>query len=459
MIVEKYSTDGQDAIADGIDFKFDQWHAIGISFGSDGQYIMLDGKLVASEPTHTQKLGRGGNHSAPVDIPTIGESVSAFWNNNQHEGGFEGVVDKFRVSDIQKDWVISKNDTDSDCFDLKKGLVAYYPFNGNANDESGNKNNGTSNGASLTTDRFGTLNSAYSFDGVDDYIDFSNVPLNDSNFNSEEATISSWVYIDQNTTGFTLMFNDISDTDYALISINDNQISLLNRNGSFGTSYKTSFISEKGWNFITSVYKNGSAKLYVDGKYIDSNTGFNVIGIDKFLIGCDQNIGGSNASSSVRENFFNSSIDDIRIYNRALSEAEIKALYHEGVDEDSIQYKIGINVGIQKCFEDPSSCGITETSAQGCTQEQLDSAIYEATSTLIKPDGTSVLDGTKMLFTLEEITNKVQEALENGDYYTQEQVEEKIGKVLAWGDFNGDGKIGLEEAIKALMVIADNKEE
>ena len=117
MIVEKYSTDGQNAIADGIDFKFGQWHAIGISFGSEGQYIMLDGQLVASEPTNTQELGRGGNHSAPVDIPTIGESVSAFWSNNQHEGGFEGIVDRFRVSDIQKDWVISKKDQECQIID------------------------------------------------------------------------------------------------------------------------------------------------------------------------------------------------------------------------------------------------------------------------------------------------------------------------------------------------------
>lgn len=48
------------------------------------------------------------------------------------------------------------------------GLVAWYPFNGSANDESGNGNNGTVNGANLTTDRDGNANSAYDFDGVDD---------------------------------------------------------------------------------------------------------------------------------------------------------------------------------------------------------------------------------------------------------------------------------------------------
>ncbi|ETR69262.1 MAG: hypothetical protein OMM_09760, partial [Candidatus Magnetoglobus multicellularis str. Araruama] len=107
MIVEKYNTNGQVVVADGIDFEFGEWHTIGISFGSEGQYIMFDGQLVASEPTHTQELGRGGNHSTPADIPTIGESVSCFWTNNQHEGGFEGVVDTFRVSDTQKDWKVS----------------------------------------------------------------------------------------------------------------------------------------------------------------------------------------------------------------------------------------------------------------------------------------------------------------------------------------------------------------
>ena len=46
------------------------------------------------------------------------------------------------------------------------GLVAWYPFNGNANDESGNGNNGTVNGAVISTDRNGNLNSAYSFDST-----------------------------------------------------------------------------------------------------------------------------------------------------------------------------------------------------------------------------------------------------------------------------------------------------
>jgi hypothetical protein len=53
------------------------------------------------------------------------------------------------------------------------GLVAYYPFNGNANDASGNGNNGVVNGATLTTDRFGDVGKAYSFDGNSNYYNVS----------------------------------------------------------------------------------------------------------------------------------------------------------------------------------------------------------------------------------------------------------------------------------------------
>jgi hypothetical protein len=59
---------------------------------------------------------------------------------------------------------------------LSDGLVAYYPFNGNANDESGNGYNEIVNGVTLMTDRFGNANNAYSFNGTDNEISLSNLP-------------------------------------------------------------------------------------------------------------------------------------------------------------------------------------------------------------------------------------------------------------------------------------------
>ena len=73
---------------------------------------------------------------------------------------------------------------------LSLGLAAYYPFNGNANDESGNNNNPVFNNATLTADRFGSVNSAYHFNGKNNYIKILNSPsLNSKN----TISLSVWV--------------------------------------------------------------------------------------------------------------------------------------------------------------------------------------------------------------------------------------------------------------------------
>ncbi len=73
------------------------------------------------------------------------------------------------------------------------GLVGWWPFNGNANDESGNGNNGNPiGGASLTQDRYGNLNKAYSFDGIDDWIEV--LDNNEFRFGTTTSfTCSFWI--------------------------------------------------------------------------------------------------------------------------------------------------------------------------------------------------------------------------------------------------------------------------
>ena len=82
----------------------------------------------------------------------------------------------------------NQNDPASTPFNY--GLVAWYPFDGNASDMSGNGNHGTINGATLSVNRFGVENKAYSFDGVDDYINFGNSLLPT---NGDDWTASMWV--------------------------------------------------------------------------------------------------------------------------------------------------------------------------------------------------------------------------------------------------------------------------
>ena len=69
---------------------------------------------------------------------------------------------------------------------LQQGLVAWYPFDGNASDMSGNGNHGTVNGATLGTDRHGVAGKAYSFDGVDDLMDPNIITV-------DEFSVNLWV--------------------------------------------------------------------------------------------------------------------------------------------------------------------------------------------------------------------------------------------------------------------------
>ena len=71
----------------------------------------------------------------------------------------------------------------------KDGLVGWWPFNGNANDESGNGNHGTVNGATLTTDRNGKANSSYSFDGLSNKIEV----MSNQSFDIKQLSISLWI--------------------------------------------------------------------------------------------------------------------------------------------------------------------------------------------------------------------------------------------------------------------------
>ena len=97
----------QPTVARGTPFRFGEWHAIGISYGSQGQWIMLDGKIVAASPLLTQTLGKAGNHQQPLDETDIGETPCTFWAHHQYEGGFDGVVAGVRLSKVQKDWALA----------------------------------------------------------------------------------------------------------------------------------------------------------------------------------------------------------------------------------------------------------------------------------------------------------------------------------------------------------------
>jgi hypothetical protein len=107
MAEKKYVAPHQVIKAASTVFRFNEWHMVSISYGSQGQAIWLDGEVVSKEPMHQQWLGAAGTHQTPSDVPTIGETVSHFWPSHRYNGGFEGIVSRFRVSSAQNDWLMN----------------------------------------------------------------------------------------------------------------------------------------------------------------------------------------------------------------------------------------------------------------------------------------------------------------------------------------------------------------
>ena len=212
---------------------------------------------------------------------------------------------------------------------LAQGLVAYYPFSGNANDATGNNINGIVYGSTLTTDMNGTPNSAYIFDGNSSYISLPFSSLYDFATN-DSFTLSVWIQpdININWNSQSLLakspYNSqytYSDWDYGLYAINNKAMSgFANNNFLNGT---TTMITNQCWYNEVVTYKNGIWNLYVNGQLESQD-----LSQTKFII---QDGSASTISlgkkGQANGDYFKGKMDEVRIYNRQLSAIEVKALY------------------------------------------------------------------------------------------------------------------------------------
>jgi hypothetical protein len=204
------------------------------------------------------------------------------------------------------------------------GLVGYWPFNGNANDASGNGNNGTVTGATLTTDRFGSVNNAYSF--KDDYI----VIPSSNNLNIRQGSISFWLITNDTSLMVPIKrnnYNNASNEQFSFALNHSNLFSLkYNSSCQPGLGWnnyggRNSFLSDSNWHMITVTFSS-DIKVYIDG-FLISNVKAPSQNTDECF--GDIQIG---REWSNYPNYFNGKIDDIGIWNRVLTETEIKALYN-----------------------------------------------------------------------------------------------------------------------------------
>jgi hypothetical protein len=213
------------------------------------------------------------------------------------------------------------------------GLVGWWPFNGNANDESGNGNNGIPmNGAVLSTDRFASTNAAYSFDGVNGYIEI----LNSSSLNSstQAITISTWFKINNwfnvnNWGWFPIMSKSNLSSSYGNyrsgLYLNATNLKGFYCTFNSGQIGDTVNLQLNTWNQI--VYSiddtNNLGKIYLNGillkQGVTSYTGWSTTNTLPLILGLD--------NPGIAD-YANGSLDDIGIWSRALTQQEITDLYN-----------------------------------------------------------------------------------------------------------------------------------
>ena len=212
---------------------------------------------------------------------------------------------------------------------IEDGLIAYYPFNGNANDDSGNGYHGTVSGATLTTDRFGDADAAYHFNGSSDFVELPAAVS--SRVVSGNLTISSWISFDSYASGGQLG-NAIVWTNGGPRIVLLYQFSalraLFRRDIRTGDLAEYAFVPIIGQTYHIVAVSDDAAKtimVYIDGEPVarsefDSQSTM-VLPKDPWYVGSSDRFG------STLPHYFHGVIDDVRIYDRALSGAEVKEIF------------------------------------------------------------------------------------------------------------------------------------
>ncbi|MBI2948157.1 MAG: LamG domain-containing protein [Verrucomicrobia bacterium] len=152
-------------------------------------------------------------------------------------------------------------------FDFSKGLVAYYPFNGNANDESGNGNHGTVSGAQKTSDRHGSADASFHFNGAADQVNVPSTGL----ANVAAFTCTGWFLSDSNQTDYSELLQ-LANGGYAIIvryELGQSQLAFVVGTGSHKYIY-ASPPSKGTWHQFGLVYDGSKIDAFLDGQLVAS---------------------------------------------------------------------------------------------------------------------------------------------------------------------------------------------
>ncbi|MCK4409336.1 MAG: PKD domain-containing protein [Candidatus Eisenbacteria sp.] len=195
--------------------------------------------------------------------------------------------------------------------------VAHFPFNGNAEDESGNENDATVYGATLAPDRFGNDDSAYSFNGSGDYIQ---TPVDS---NALPLSVSVWFKASDVSGERSIVDSDVfGQSGHSLIIgwwTGDGNLDIEYHDAGIDVDYS---VAVDTW-YHAVVNFSGVIQLYVNGVRIGEDFDYTPGSLngDLFRLG---------RHNPFDPQWFSGTIDDVRFYGRILTEEDVQTLYSEG---------------------------------------------------------------------------------------------------------------------------------
>ncbi len=297
-------------VVDPAVYTFNQWFYVAGVYDGDSVHVYVNGTKTASSYC---KLGRIGTVNGNLFI-----NHHTWSNEGLSSSRLQGKFDEIRISDTARTASDIKKVWDRTSY----GPVAFYPFTGNANDASGNGNNGTVTGATLSIDKLGNANQAYSFDGTD-YISCGS---GTSFQNITNLTVAAWVKTTNSGSYMSICSRDEDGfgRQWQFVRNDFNQVhfSTCSAVGVWDSSSSATIINDGYWHFVVGARTNDSIKLYVDGV---KKGGKRLANPMATVTNCDVMIGSTRDNTS---NNWVGSIDEVRIYNRAISVTEVDSLFN-----------------------------------------------------------------------------------------------------------------------------------
>ncbi|HVX56249.1 MAG TPA: LamG domain-containing protein [Candidatus Saccharimonadales bacterium] len=317
------STGGSVTITATVDTS--QWHLLTATYAARQMEFYVDGSLAGTA------TGPASMHSYSnvLGIGSGGGGSYAFNGSLSDARIYNRALSQQDITNLYNSYNSQVNlcsaGTASCTVNLTAGLIGYWPFNGNTNDATPYQDNGVVNGATLTTNRFGTPNTAYAFNGNGDYI-----AVPSSRFNlTNNFSLAAWIDANPDANINYAIISSWRSTDGGQNWWFHRQRSGLSNHLSFqvnvGRSQVTtsSSINANSWYYVTFVLNSGVAQLYVNGNLAATSTNFGTI-VSGNTGGL--RIGGTNSADTTA--WFNGSIDQVRVYNRPLNSTEVQALYN-----------------------------------------------------------------------------------------------------------------------------------